>query len=529
MNNFPVPNEILLKISEHLSGSDLVSLSATCKTLCERVEGILFETRARSQRYYTSAVELKRLVRFSQHPRGATSFLRTLVIDLFCPYFYDIIGNFSLENIGAAKLVLLEYCNAERRNYAGEIRYRSQLLAKALRNLPNLEIVEFAITTPKDMPRRSVRNHFSDMKFTPTDFESFYNNYIEYSRWDRDIESIPPQIIDTVLIASLPRLTTIRASVKVMDREQNSRSCSLPLWWFTDKVRYHSKSQDKLAGLRDLTICASKLSKDYGRSDGATEKMQIDSLISITRFLNELTPNLETLVYSSSYLALLYSWNETEMKWPDSMDRFYTKWAYWFPGIHIDEPKLFLPKLKTLEFRYQAFIPEELISFLRAHQSTLRNFTIRGSVTEGKYQNWSPIFQLLESELKLEFFLCDGLSTYPSYGNVPWFEMRGNLREGSHVCELVPGYSTKMDLKTALWRIKKLEGALEAKARQTNGKWVWDSKFTELYYGNGRIYAEDAELQEKLRFDENFIEHSVFGRKRDFPQLQTHIENLYTL
>ncbi|KAF3910032.1 hypothetical protein AA313_de0208599 [Arthrobotrys entomopaga] len=531
MDNFPIPNEILIEITEHLSGSDLVSLSATCKTLRERIEGILFGTKARSQRYYTSFVELQRLVRFSRHPRGATLFLKKLVLDLFCPYFYDIIGPFSLENIVAAKLVLLDYCNTERKKYAGEISYRAKLLAAALQNLPSLEVVEFVITLPKDMPRRTVRKHFSDMKFRPVDFETFYKNYIQHARWNRDIDFIPAQIIDAVVNASLPSLTTIWANVRAMDRYEGYRSCSLPISWFTEKVHHHLRYRDKFAGLRDLKICVESLSKDNGRSPGGMiGKIRIDELQAVTLFLNDMVPNLETLHYSSSSPPSLDSWNGTEMTWPASMDRFHTKWIYWFPGIHIDQPKLFLPNLKILQFRCQAFIIDELISFLRAHRTTLRKVTLRSSVAEAKYQHWLPVFQLLENEMKLETFLFDGLYSYLSYGAVPWFEMSGNLSLGddSNICELIPGLSIKMDLKTALKMIEKLEESLEGRTRATNGKWVWDPEFCNIYFGNGRITKEDEELEEKLRFDENFYEHAVFGRKKDFWKLQIEIRRMYS-
>ncbi|KAK6520789.1 hypothetical protein TWF506_001034 [Arthrobotrys conoides] len=510
------PTELFLVISRYLSVDDLRNLYLVSRSIYKKIEAIFFERIFRRQKYYTTAVDSKALLDFSRHPRGLNIYLKHLVIDLFVPYYEIEIPLDEIRSLPIQTQIttwkVQEICRREKETYQFDISEKRlqnyhETLCAAISNFPNLEVIDFVRTSASDMTLRSLRIHFPKQLFGPDIFPVFRDRFLNSGLENHflDLGNAYVEVMKSVAEEYLHKL-----------REINICSDGLQLIDSLGGTTFQNFLQDipkycrALRSLRKLEIrLQSPLHTDCRNSPLRVTRAAED----ITRFIAEIVPQLDTLVYKSRDIPVVQGQRN------EDITAEYKKYALYVPSICLSEPTLYFPNIKILHFEYQSFIQPELSEFLTSHKQTLRDLTLKQCLFQTASQQWSSVFQLLQSELSLTRFFFDGLKQYNRHRCIPWLQIHGSIRSGCYQCELVPGATGNLDFGTAMYLIQDAEPRLEV-ARVSSEKDEWEKIYTPW-----RIDARE----ERIEPLNGSMEHKIFTYEEKFRDLQAYITNLYSI
>ncbi|KAK6536892.1 hypothetical protein TWF281_001101 [Arthrobotrys megalospora] len=506
-----IPTELLLSVSKNLSLNDLRNLCLVSKSVYQKAETIFLEKAFRRRKYYATMADSKILLEFSKHPRGLNAYLKHLVIDLFVPYYEVTVSPEEIRSLPVQKQVantkVVKMCHQEVGNYWSYLLqdqwqiYYDALFA-AIPNFPNLEIIDFVQTGASDMSLQSLKIHFPKFVFEPDILPIFKDRFLNSDKRDgghSSLQKIYVGVMRSLAEKPLRKLREINicfnGSLTIYSLDPRS---------FEEYLKDLPKYNEALKSLRKVEIRTQ--SPTYpGHMNSQPNSMHAAQ--HVTRFLSEIVPQLDTLIYKCLDIRPVRPGTKGDLE--------HKKYKRWFPSLWL--PELHLPNIRVLHLEYQSFLESELSEFLIAHKRTLREITLKQCLLQTESQQWSPIFQLLESDLSLTSFFFDGLKQYNHHKCIPWFRVRGKVQSDSYLCEVVPGATENLDFRTAMNLIRGAEPRLEA-ARVGAGTDEW----LEVYLP-WRINIGEEQIEP---LDGN-MDHKVFVYKAKFRNLQAYIADLY--
>ncbi|KAF3277150.1 hypothetical protein TWF132_001787 [Orbilia oligospora] len=439
-----LPNEVFNEIVGHLPRKSQLLLRQCSKTLEAKSDK---DTLFRTQRYYHSIIDIKNLVAFSTDPAhdNARARCKTLVLDTFSPSSMKIRCKIRLEN--GEKTMQTIAISTPKFNTHQVV----ELLTTALDNLPNLECIEF-MTTPDvgDVPNAILQTHYPGLGFDIREekpgkwFKNAYRNAtahayphenqtfanamaaISRSNWQ-------PKVIRFPELTDVRRWTWKSQSSK---RYMPSNGPSLEWFVYTDD-RILEALRPRLQNLRKLEIPLFLGDSDeYDYEPDETREDLMKARPEVTNFL-QMVPNLEELRFKVGSLIRINT--------PDDSGGWV---PLQFPINPVDVGSLRFNNLRILSLLEQAFVEDELKTFLTYHKNTLRKIELINCVLHSPHQLWSGIFELIRTDLTLWSF--EFHTEYPKMHQhttehlriVPWFRVYGNVRTADHRCELFPKYES---------------------------------------------------------------------------------------
>ncbi|KAK6504172.1 hypothetical protein TWF506_002380 [Arthrobotrys conoides] len=446
-----LPNEVFNEIVNHLPRKSQLLLRLCSKTLESKSDN---DKLFRTQRYYHSAVDLKGLVSFSTDPvhEIARNRCKTLVLDTFSPRTSMKIRCKTQCEEGENGEKKMKTIAVTTDKLAGE--RAIGLLTTALNNLPNLEAVEVVTTKDiVDVPDSILQAHYPDLGFDIRVgkhgkwFKKAYRRAMEhvevYPRENHTFPNILAAISQSTWdpkILRFPELTDARRWIWKSQSLESAymHSNGLSLRWFSnelDNPTFAEGLQSRLRGVKKLELPL-WIGDDEGSEISLNEVYTAlrDARRGLTKVL-EMVPEVEELRIKVGGLPRF-----------NILDIAGT--VIWHPAVFpqnpVDVAVLKFNNLRILSLFEQAFVEDELKSFLISHKTTLRRIELINCVLHSQQQLWSNIFNLLKSHLSLWSF--EFHTEYPKITSqtseqlrtIPWFRVYGNIRTPNHRCELFP-------------------------------------------------------------------------------------------
>ncbi|EPS38736.1 hypothetical protein H072_7545 [Dactylellina haptotyla CBS 200.50] len=446
-----LPTEIVLEISEYLPIADLCRLSLVSKNIKGRLDGVITARALETRKYYTTVEDGEALVRFSRDPQGLNLRLKKLILDTFIPYCHLVLNDDEIAGIGiedtlSCRTDVAQFCYHKTNSHCHYYdMQRVTLLVEVLRNLPNIEVIElhWADAPGVEISRKVLESHFKPLKIPPHAFPAFYELYQRKATGETDFgeaNRVFKYLMDAIAEVPLRKLKSLEFDFGGTSDQYRV----IGMQWFYERSERFPEYKENLKSLREFRVRLFD-SAGYTRTgydSGMNE--QIDRITSVSRFLNDVISQIETLAFSSLAHQLAFRWaaGDNVQRWPHGTEKRYMKYRSYFPGIVLEDPKLYLPNLKNLRLCKQVFINAELVSFLCSHQATLRHLTFKECIFQELAQEWSKVLKLLRQDLHLVSFQLDAVtgkyseSTQLDKPRAPYFRVYSTSPVGMYRCEL---------------------------------------------------------------------------------------------
>ncbi|KAF3930160.1 hypothetical protein ABW19_dt0209428 [Dactylella cylindrospora] len=466
-----LPLELFYIIASFLSNEDLLAIRQVSKRLYTKAQEPHLERIFGTRKYFGTVPDLDALITFSQHPSKANLWLKNLKIDLSLPYIRSddrwAISPMDLARIHGKythhkRWALDRVCGENWMRHENALADKSMLTKMyiAFQNLPNLQRIEFCSSRPRTaIPGRVVLAHYPELSVLPI-ADYMMDVYRLRERYSAPAESIG-ELFGYTISALLGTPNELRA-IRIDDTCKDIRQC-VDISWFHANRHSFPHLKEAFKNLREIELATSTDLTYYGEG----YKELSDSLTSFDLFLRDVIPHIRSFSLCSSTIEGVDRMGNT----PYHLDGRYPFYA---PMMLLNPPLRF-PNIRKLHFQVLAFSEGEIKNFLILHKDTLREVAFTNCLLQSKYQIWSRIFSLLETDLTLQTFEYDHAlndafinDEYPDVKAIPWFRVYGDVRKENHYCSMYPKTELNrpfaaINFKKAMTLVYELEEAVICK------------------------------------------------------------------